>query len=95
MTQSELMLEIERLRQENAALKAQPASKLSMRVSDAGYVEVYGLPGKGRYSVSLTPDGWSKLFDKATVDQIQAFVKANKQACEGKLSAYRSAKAVG
>lgn len=94
MSNEQMMAELNRLREENAKLKAKEAEgKLSLRVSDAGYVEVYGIPGKGRYSVSNTPEGWTALFGMQ--DKIKSFVSENSKFCEAKLQAYRSTKAAG
>ncbi|MBI3301039.1 MAG: hypothetical protein HYZ72_03025, partial [Deltaproteobacteria bacterium] len=50
MTDENLQAELERLRAENAALKARTAKGVSLRVSEKGAVSVYGL---GRFPVTL------------------------------------------
>jgi hypothetical protein len=66
--------ELERLRAENAALKASSARRgsVSFKVSEKGGVSVYGL---GRFPVTLYKEQWAKLLDLA--DEIRAFIKAH------------------
>ena len=66
--------ELERLRAENAALKASSARRgaVSFKVSEKGGVSVYGL---GRFPVTLYKEQWAKLLDLA--DDIRAFIKAH------------------
>ena len=64
--------ELERLKAENAALKARSSKGLSMKVSEKGAVSVYGL---GRFPVTLYQEQWTKLLDMA--DDIRAFIKEN------------------
>ena len=54
--------ELERLRAENAALKARTARGVSLKVSEKGGVSVYGL---GRFPVTLYKEQWAKLLDMA------------------------------
>jgi hypothetical protein len=61
--------ELERLRAENAALKARGAKGLTLRVSTKGAVSAYGL---GRFPVTLYREQWLKLLDMA--DDIRAFI---------------------
>ena len=70
-TEDELKAELERLKTENASLKARGArGGLSMKVSEKGAVSVYGL---GRFPVTLYQEQWLKLLEVA--DDIRAFVK--------------------
>lgn len=69
-TEEELKAELERLRAENASLKARSGRGISMKVSEKGAVSVYGL---GRFPVTLYQEQWLKLLDLA--DDIRAFVK--------------------
>lgn len=69
-TEDELKAELERLKAENAALKARGAKGLSLKVSEKGGVSVYGL---GRFPVTLYMEQWTKLLDMA--DDIRAFIK--------------------
>ncbi len=69
-TEEELRAELERLKAENAVLKARGSKGISMKVSEKGAVSVYGL---GRFPVTLYQEQWLKLLDMA--DDIRAFVK--------------------
>ncbi len=64
--------ELERLRAENAALKAASTRRgsVSFKVSEKGGVSVYGL---GRFPVTLYKEQWAKLLDLA--DDIRAFIR--------------------
>jgi hypothetical protein len=66
--------ELERLRAENAALKASNARRggVSFKVSEKGGVSVYGL---GRFPVTLYKEQWAKLLDLA--DDLRAFIRAH------------------
>jgi hypothetical protein len=75
-SEAELRAELERLKAENAALKARPARGVSMKVSEKGAVSVYGL---GRFPVTLYQEQWLKLLDLA--EELKAFIKEN----EGRL----------
>ena len=70
MNQRDLEAEVERLRAENERLKAQGASRVSLKVSEKGGVSLYGL---GRFPVTLYKEQWAKLLD--TADEIRAFIK--------------------
>ena len=72
MSDEDLKAELERLRQENAALKKGAASGLRLKVSEKGAVSVYGL---GRFPVTLYKEQWLRLLD--TVDDIRTFIAAN------------------
>jgi hypothetical protein len=72
----ELKAEVERLKAENAALKARGGRGVSMKVSEKGGVSVYGL---GRFPVTLYQEQWLKLLDLS--DDIRAFIHEN----EGRL----------
>jgi len=67
-----LQEELERLKAENAALKARATRGVSIKVSEKGGVSVYGL---GRFPVTLYKEQWTKLLDLA--DDIRAFIKAH------------------
>jgi hypothetical protein len=69
-TEEELKAELERLKAENAALKARGSRGVSMKVSEKGAVSVYGL---GRFPVTLYQEQWLKLLDLA--DDIRQFIK--------------------
>jgi len=68
----DVQAELERLRAENAALKARGSRGVSLKVSEKGGVSVYGL---GRFPVTLYKEQWAKLLDMA--DEIRAFIKAH------------------
>jgi hypothetical protein len=70
MTDEDLKEELERLRAENAALKARTARGVSLRVSGKGALSVYGL---GRFPVTLYKEQWAKLLDMA--DDIRSFIR--------------------
>jgi hypothetical protein len=72
MSDEDLKAELERLRQENAALKKGAASGLRLKVSEKGAVSVYGL---GRFPVTLYKEQWLRLLD--TADDIRTFIAAN------------------
>ncbi len=75
-TEDELKAELEKLKAENAALKARGSRGVSMKVSEKGGVSVYGL---GRFPVTLYQEQWLKLLDVA--DDIRAFIREH----EGRL----------
>jgi hypothetical protein len=72
MSDEDLKAELERLRNENAALKKGVSSGIRMKVSEKGAVSIYGM---GRFPVTLYKEQWLKLLDMAT--EIRAFIAAN------------------
>ncbi len=70
MADDDVMNELERLRAENAALRARSTRGTSIRVSEKGGVSVYGL---GRFPVTLYKEQWQKLLDMA--EDIRSFIK--------------------
>jgi hypothetical protein len=72
MSDEDLKAELERLRQENAAVKSGATSGIRMKVSEKGAVSVYGM---GRFPVTLYKERWLKLL--AMSDDIRAFIAAN------------------
>jgi len=72
MSEEDLKAELERLRNENAALKKGAASGITMKVSEKGAVSIYGM---GRFPVTLYKEQWLKLLDLS--DDIRAFIAAN------------------
>ncbi len=70
MADDALQAEVERLKAENAALKAQTTRGVSIKVGEKGGVSVYGL---GRFPVTLYKEQWAKLLDMAA--DIRAFIK--------------------
>ena len=79
MSDEELKAELERLRNENAALKKGAVSGLRMKVSEKGGVSVYGL---GRFPVTLYKEQWIRLLEHA--DAIKSFLKENDQSLKAK-----------
>jgi hypothetical protein len=73
--------ELERLRAENAALKASSARRggVSFKVSEKGGVSVYGL---GRFPVTLYKEQWAKLLELA--DEIRAFIREHEAELKSK-----------
>ena len=72
MSDDELRNELERLRNENAALRKGAATGITMKVSEKGGLSVYGM---GRFPVTLYKEQWLKLLDMS--DDIRAFIAAN------------------
>jgi hypothetical protein len=70
MGDDDLKVELERLRAENAALKARGERGASMKVSEKGAVSVYGL---GRFPVTLYQEQWLKLLGMG--DDIRTFIR--------------------
>jgi hypothetical protein len=82
MAEEDLRAELERLKAENATLKARSAKGVSLKVSEKGGVSVYGL---GRFPVTLYKEQWGKLLDMA--EDIRTFIRehdAELKAKEGK-----------
>ena len=79
MADDDLKAELERLRNENAALKQGATAGVSMKVSEKGAVSVYGM---GRFPVTLYKEQWLKLL--AMSDQVRAFIAANEQQLKSK-----------
>ena len=77
MSDEDLKAELERLRNENAALK-KGAAAIRMKISEKGAVSIYGM---GRFPVTLYKEQWLKLLDMS--EDIRAFIAAN----EAKLKA--------
>jgi hypothetical protein len=70
MAEDDVQTELERLRAENAALRARTVRGTSIKVSEKGGVSVYGL---GRFPVTLYKEQWQKLLDMA--DELRGFIK--------------------
>jgi hypothetical protein len=79
MSDEELKAELERLRNENAALKKGASSGIRMKVSDKGALSIYGM---GRFPVTLYKEQWLKLLDMST--DIRAFIAANEAQLKAK-----------
>jgi hypothetical protein len=72
MPDDDVKKELERLRNENAALKKGAATGITMKVSEKGGLSVYGM---GRFPITLYKEQWLKLLDMS--DAIRAFIAAN------------------
>ncbi|OGA34495.1 MAG: hypothetical protein A3F75_12395 [Betaproteobacteria bacterium RIFCSPLOWO2_12_FULL_64_23] len=72
MSDEDLKAELERLRNENAALKKGAATGLTMKVSEKGALSIYGM---GRFPVTLYKEQWLKLLERC--DDIRTFIAAN------------------
>ena len=79
MSDEDLKAELERLRNENAALKKEATSGIRLKVSEKGGVSVYGM---GRFPVTLYKEQWLKLLDMS--GDIRAFIAANEAALKTK-----------
>jgi hypothetical protein len=72
MSDEDLKAELERLRNENAALKKGASSAIRMKVSEKGALSVYGM---GRFPVTLYKEQWLRLLNIS--DQIRTFIAEN------------------
>lgn len=68
----DLAREVEKLKAENARLKASRTPGLSCKVTDKGGVSVYGL---GKWPVTLYKGQWERLLGFA--EDVKAFMKAH------------------
>ncbi|HYT72929.1 MAG TPA: hypothetical protein VEK78_16195 [Gemmatimonadales bacterium] len=66
----DLQGELEKLRKENAELRAKAGKATYLKVSEKGGVSVYGL---GRFPVTLYQEQWVKLL--AMADDIRQFIE--------------------
>ena len=71
----EMTRELERLRSENAALKARPERSTRLQVSAKGGVSLYGIR---RFPVTFYMEEWERIFDKT--ERIRAFIRENEAA---------------
>jgi hypothetical protein len=79
MSDEDLKAELERLRNENAALKRGASADIRMKISEKGAVSIYGM---GRFPVTLYKEQWLKLL--AMSDEIRAFIAANEAQLKAK-----------
>jgi len=75
----DMQAELERLRAENATLKARAGRGVSLRVSEKGAVSVYGL---GRFPVTLYKEQWLKLLDLG--EEIRGFIREHEAELKAK-----------
>ncbi len=73
MTEEDPKAELERLRAENAALKAQQTKALRLQVSQKGGASLYGIR---RFPVTFYADEWDQILGMA--DEIRAFIAENR-----------------
>jgi hypothetical protein len=79
MSEEELKAELERLRNENAALKKGASAGIRMKVSEKGAVSIYGM---GRFPVTLYKEQWLRLLDMSS--DIRAFIATNEKQLKAK-----------
>ena len=79
MSDDDVKKELERLRNENAALKKGAATGITMKVSEKGGLSIYGM---GRFPITLYKEQWLKLLDMS--DAIRAFIAANEATLKSK-----------
>ena len=79
MSDEEMKAELERLRDENAALKRGASTGVRMKVSEKGAVSIYGM---GRFPVTLYKEQWLKLLDMSA--DIRVFIAANEAQLKSK-----------
>ena len=79
MSDADLKAELERLRNENAALKKGASDGIRLKVSEKGAVSVYGM---GRFPVTLYKEQWLKLLN--TSEDIRAFIAENEARLKAK-----------
>ncbi len=72
MIDADMKAELDRLREENEALKRTSSKGLSLRVSEKGAVSVYGL---GRFPTTLYKEQWIRLLEAA--EDIRTFISKN------------------
>lgn len=77
LTQAELLAKAEAMQAQIAALKASRNSKLTLKVSKAGAVSVYGM---GKWPVTLYQSQWLRLLAPEAVTAILAFIEGNQDA---------------
>ncbi len=75
----DMRAELERLRAENARLKARPTGSARLKVSEKGGVSVYGL---GKFPVTLYKEQWLRLLDMA--EEIRVFIRDNEDGLKKK-----------
>ena len=79
MSDNNMKAELERLRNENAALKKGASDGIRMKVSEKGGVSVYGM---GRFPVTLYKEQWLKILDMS--EEIRAFITENEARLKAK-----------
>ena len=87
MADDDLKAELERLRNENAALKKGADTGITMKVSEKGALSIYGM---GRFPVTLYKEQWLKLLGMS--DDIGRLLWRTRAVEDEGLSALRKAK---
>ncbi len=72
MTDENVEEELERLRAENAALKARSNRTVRLQVSAKGGVSLYGIR---RFPVTFYMEEWHRILDQT--EKIKAFIRSN------------------
>lgn len=80
----DMRAELERLRAENARLKARGQSNLGLKIGDKGGISVTGM---GRFPTTLYVEQWERLI--AFVPQIEAFIAENRDRLARKGEEYK------
>ena len=73
--------ELERLRAENAELRARAGRGVYLKVSEKGGVSLYGL---GRFPVTLYQEQWLRILEMS--DEIRSFIEQHKAELKTKAS---------
>ncbi len=79
MSDEEMRAELEKLKQENQALKKQQSQSIRLAVGKKGGVSLYGL---GRFPVTLYKEQWLKLLESA--DMIKGFIEEHEAELKSK-----------
>ncbi len=72
MSEQDPQAELERLRAENAALKAQQSRAIRLQVSQKGAVSLYGIR---RFPVTFYADEWEQVLGMG--EKVRAFIREN------------------
>jgi hypothetical protein len=75
----EMRAELERLREENAALKESKEKALRLKVSEKGGVSLYGVR---RFPITFYADEWDTVLGMS--DEIRAFIRENESSLKRK-----------
>ena len=77
-----MQAELQRLRDENQALKAIKLAGLTCKITEKGAMSIYGL---GRFPTTLYKSQWLKFF--SNIDSIKAFFESNQHNMSDKAKA--------
>lgn len=73
LSQADMIAKVAQLMADNAKLKKANNGKLSLKVSEKGALSIYGM---GKWPITLYLSQWERVM--ANLDQIKAFVEANR-----------------